>query len=392
MLASASSRSYRNSLLILLPLVLGTVGAFLQIGGASWDVTSHLMLEPESFLTPSHTVLYSGIGLLVSASGIGGFILFNRNKEITGKSFILAFKLLIVGSAVSLVAGPSDFLWHEEFGVDGLLSPTHLALITGMLTNSIAVVIGLVRIQHTLLTSTEETIARLALVPAFAALWFTSIWYVYIFSLPFSNGESFQFNPNPYIGMLIATVSLPLLSTVLFLAAQKAIGRLGGATAVAVLVVLLNSLANVVPAAHSMIPFLPWYLVMAILPALLAELALEYLPRYTKINVRKSQLISGAIIGSLFYMFNYPMITWAFSVPFGMNFAGMEGIQAIGNLTPDYQNSLISTLSLTVLPGAIMGLLGVVLTSKLYSSPSSTPTECSISYNTKTDASYVAGK
>jgi hypothetical protein len=392
MLASASSGRHRVTLSELLPLVIGTLGAFLQIGGASWDVTSHLMLEPESFFTPSHTVLYSGIGLLGIASGIGGFMFFSKNKEVAGKSFTLAFKLLIVGSVVSLLAGPADFLWHEEFGVDGLLSPPHLALITGMLINSIAVVVGLVRIRYTHLNDPKKTITRLALVFAFAALWFTTMWCVYMFSLPFSNGENFQFNPNPYIGILIATISLPLLSSVVFLTAQMAIGRLGGAATVAGLVVFLNTLSNVVPTGQPMISFLPWYLAMAILPAVIAELALEFLPRNTKISVRKSQLISGAIIGSSFYMFSFPMITWVFSIPFGMNFASMEGMEAIGSLASDFRDTLTSTLSLTAVPGAIMGILGAILTPKIYPLSPSIRTEGRISNSTNMDVSNVAEK
>ena len=360
MLTADSTRCHLGAKLALLSLVIGSLGAFLQIGGTSWDVTSHLMLEPETFFTPSHTVLYSGIGLLVISAGIGGFVLF-RNKETGGKSSTVAFKLLIVGSAISLVAGPSDFLWHEEFGVDGLLSPPHLALITGMLINSVAVVIGLVRIQRTQLTHPKETIVRLAIIPAFAALWFTATWYAYMFSLPFSNGENFQFNPNPTIAVLVATISLPLLNSIILLAAQKTIGGFGGATAVAVLVVILNILTNVVPTVQPIVSFLPWYLIAAILPALIADLALNYLPIITKISMKNSQLISGAIIGSLFYIFGYPMITWIYSIPFGMNFASMEGIEAIGNLGSDFQNSLRSILAFTVVPGAITGMLGAIL-------------------------------
>ena len=44
--------------------IIATAGAFLQIGGGSWDITSHIMQEPETFFTPSHTVLYTGVGLL----------------------------------------------------------------------------------------------------------------------------------------------------------------------------------------------------------------------------------------------------------------------------------------------------------------------------------------
>jgi hypothetical protein len=369
MLDPDPNRAYRATKLALLLLTIATAGAFLQIGGTSWDVTSHIMKEPETFFTPSHAVLYTGIGLLTLAAGIGGFVLI-RSKEIRRKSFATGFKLLIIGSMVSLTAGPSDFLWHEAFGVDGLLSPPHLALITGMLINSIAVVLGLARIRYTGLTPSKEKIVRLALIPAFAALWFTMIWYVYMFSLPFSNGEDFKFNPNPNVAALMATISLPFLSSILFLTASRAIGWPGGATSVAVLIVGLNSFANVIPTVPSMISFLPWYLIIAIFPALIADLVLKFLPMKSNVSIKKSEIITGAIIGCVFYMFSYPMITWVFSIPLGMNYVGMEGIEAINNLTSDFKNSFVSILALTMIPGALMGILGAFVGSdKIYSSP-----------------------
>ena len=369
MLDSDSNRTYSATKLALLSLTIATAGAFLQIGGTSWDVTSHLMKEPETFFTPSHAVLYTGISLLTLAAGIGGFVLI-RNKEIRRISFATGFKLLIIGSLVSLAAGPSDFLWHEAFGVDGLLSPPHLALITGMLINSIAVVLGLARMRHIGLTPSKEKIVRLAMIPAFAALWFTMIWYVYMFSLPFSNGEDFKFNPNPNVAALIATISLPFLSSIVFLTASKAIGWPGGATSVAVLMIGLNSFANVIPTVPSMISFLPWYLIIAIFPALIADLVLKFLPMKSNVSIKKSEIIAGAIIGCVFYMFSYPMITWVFSIPLEMHYVGMEGIEAINNLTSDFKNSFVSILALTMIPGALMGILGAFLASdKIYSSP-----------------------
>ena len=164
-------------------LILTTVGVFVQTEGASWDVTSHLLKRPESFFTPSHTMLYTGVGLLIIATAISAHLL-RKNYEIRTKSFSTALKLLIIGSAISLVAGPSDYLWHQVFGVDGLLSPTHLTLVTGMLINSIAVVLGLARIIVHFPTVRERRLIKAAMIPAFAAMWLTMIWYVYMFALP----------------------------------------------------------------------------------------------------------------------------------------------------------------------------------------------------------------
>ncbi|MGH9890364.1 MAG: hypothetical protein ACRD4Z_03045 [Nitrososphaeraceae archaeon] len=376
------NRTRRAVNIALLSLFIATAGALLQIGGTSWDITSHLMLKPETFFTPSHTVLYTGVGLLTISAGIGGVVLFENKKGIVGNSNATAFKLLVIGSVISLVAGPSDFLWHETFGVDGLLSPPHLALITGMLINSIAVAVGLARIRYTPLTPSKEKMVRLAMIPAFAALWFTIIWYVYMFSLPFSNGENFQFNPNPILAAIIATILLPLIGSIVFLTASNSIGKFGGATAVAILVVAINTFANLIPADQSMISFLPWYLVMAILPAIIADLVLNYLPKKTIMGTKESQLIACAIIGCVFYVFNYPMIVWVFGTPFSMDFMDMQGIDAIGNLTSDFQASLLSIFAITTVPGALMGVLGGIVASNKICSPTKMIREDARSKNT----------
>jgi hypothetical protein len=347
---------------ILAILMMATAGSLLQIGGTSWDVTSHLMLEPETFFTPSHTVLYTGIGLLTIASGIG-IVLF-RNKENRRNSYATAFKLLVIGSAVSLVAGPSDFLWHETFGVDGLLSPPHLALITGMLINSIAVVLGLARVIVYLPIGSKQRLIKFALVPAFAALWFTTIWYVYMFSLPFSNGENFQFNLNPNLSVLIAIVALPLLSSIIFVTASKVIEIFGAASAVAVLVIGINVFANIIPT-DGAISLLPFYLVLTIIPAITADIVLNNATIRSRVGVRRSELISGALVGSTFYIFGYPMLTWAFAIPLDMQFVDLQGIEAISNLTSNFLSTLSTILAIILVPGTLMGIAGAFLSKKL---------------------------
>lgn len=357
-----------NMTAIITMLIIATCGSFLQIAGTSWDVTSHIMQEPETFFTPSHTVLYAGVGLLTIAAGTSGFLLI-RNNELRGRSFATPMKLLIIGSTISLVAGPSDFLWHETFGVDGLLSPPHLALITGMLINAVATVVGLARIGVHVTSSSRQRLIKAAMVPAFAALWFTTIWYVYMFSLPFSDGENFQFNLNPNIASLIAIVTLPLLSSIIFLTASKSIGKFGAGTIVAALVVGTNIFANIVPSQGMMISILPWYFIIAILPALIADIILNNSTIKSKLGLRASELIAGILVSSVFYIFNYPMLTWAFAIPLDMPIANLQGMQAVASLTSNFLSTLPAMLSITLVPAALMGLLGALFVSKKITIP-----------------------
>ena len=47
----------------------------MQISGASWDITSHLLNQPDSFFTPSHAMLYTGIGSTAISAGVGSDLL-----------------------------------------------------------------------------------------------------------------------------------------------------------------------------------------------------------------------------------------------------------------------------------------------------------------------------
>jgi hypothetical protein len=342
-------------------LILGTVGAFIQTEGASWDVMSHLLRRPETFFTPSHTMLYTGVGLLTIAATISVYLLRKNGKDIRIESFSTALKLLIIGSAVSLVAGPSDYLWHQTFGVDGLLSPTHLTLVTGMLINSIAVVLGLARIIVHLPMVRQRILVKAAMVPAFAAMWVTMIWYVYMFALPLSDGQHFNFNLNPIHEIIISIIALPTIGSVIFVTASRTIGGFGSATAVTALLLVMNSFANIMPSSQ-LVPFILWYL-MLIVPAVLADLILNM-----SVILRKSKnmlnaddrlaIISGAIIGSIFYMIGYPMLPITFAEPLSYTFHSMNDISV------NFVRTLPFVFIFTAIPAVAMGIIGSIISVK----------------------------
>jgi len=340
--------------------IISTIGAFIQIEGASWDVNFHLMKRPDTFFTPSHTMIYSGVGLLIISAAISAVLLI-RNKEILSKSFSTALKLLIIGSILSAVAGPSDYIWHSIFGIDGLLSPTHLALLVGMLINSIATVLGLVRlIAHLPTNGRQRRVVKSLMIPAFAIMWLTMIWCVYIFALPLSKGVHFNFNLDPVSEVIIATVALPLIDSIVFIASSRFIGRFGGATAVTALLLTMISFANIIPSAH-LAPFLPWYL-MLIIPAIASDMILNnhhfLIKRSKKLGAKYSIIISGAIIGAFFYILGYPMLPITFAEPLRYTFNSIDDILV----------NFIDTLSIAIVPttvfGIIMGIIGAIIATK----------------------------
>jgi hypothetical protein len=357
--------TYSNLEISLFILIVSTIGSFIQIAGGSWDVTSHLLNQPETFFTPSHTMLYTGIGLLVISAGIGFFLL--RKKEIKQYSSIsLSFKLLIIGSFLSLIAGPFDYLWHQIFGFDGLLSPTHITLTTGMLINSVAVFIGL----HGVINNIPhwKTLGKLFLIPCLSALWFTSIWYVFMFILPFSESEFFNFNLNTYSAVLIASIFLPLVNSIMFLCSSKVFNNSTGYAFIIVsLLVLVNTFSTIIPTGNLLSPLIPWYLVTVLGGSLLADILLnsKLLRTNTTITTTKfkfNKLISSSIIGAIFYFFNYPMIVWTYGPLLNSN------LGSLNDVIPTFLNTIVSTTLITVPVGAIMGIVGYFIFSKIENS------------------------
>lgn len=52
--------------------ILVSTGILLAESGGSWDITNHLLNKPETFFSPPHAILYSGIALAL----VGATIMF----------------------------------------------------------------------------------------------------------------------------------------------------------------------------------------------------------------------------------------------------------------------------------------------------------------------------
>ncbi|HJT84758.1 MAG TPA: hypothetical protein VJ697_09775 [Nitrososphaeraceae archaeon] len=344
-------------------LVIATIGSLIQISGTSWDVTSHLMFKPETFFTPSHALLYSGIGLIIISTTINIFIYLKYGHDIKKIAPKSSFQLLLIGSIICLSSGPADYLWHQAFGIDGLLSPTHISLITGMLLTSLGIVIGLTKLKISSfeINARFEFIRKIVLIPAFSALWFTIIWYVYFLSLPFSNGENFNFNLNPYLASIIAVLFLPLLSSIIFFKASNIINHLGAISAIAGLVIIINIFSNIFSTDGILLSSIFWYLPLSFIPIIIADFLVN------NQNIRKSskhtkisrKIIAAALIGGGFYIFNYPMVVWAFSIPLEMtSLINDQGSPLISQLLSNFFATIPIMLIISLPIGAILGIIG----------------------------------
>jgi hypothetical protein len=89
----------------------------------------------ETFWTPWHAIFYSGF--LLTASWLVWLALRNVRAGYTGPDAIpTGYALAYVGLGVFAAGGIGDAVWHTIFGIEvdlpALLSPSHLALFTGM--------------------------------------------------------------------------------------------------------------------------------------------------------------------------------------------------------------------------------------------------------------------
>ena len=340
--------SYKVIIVILIIALFGTI---LQTWGGSWDITSHQLGAPESFFTPPHGVLYSGVGIGLIAAIIA-VISLAKNKETRKQSFALGLKMIIIGGLFQITAGPGDYYWHEMFGTDGLLSPTHLTLITGILIQTLGVVIGLAR-----LIPFNFKVVKPALIFAYGVLWFITIGFIFQFTLPISTGDTLDLDPDPYVAVIIAASTMPFFSTLIFWASAKSLKKFGSASTVTAVFVTLNITSNIIPA-EFLWGYLPWFA----LPMVFAILADAIICK--KIKIRKyGEYIAGALIGSVFLIFSMPLIGMSF-IQFYV-FSGVSGY----DLLPEFSETLAMILGIMCIPGAIVGWASVKVAKKKISVP-----------------------
>jgi Tol biopolymer transport system component len=104
------------------------------IGGVYLDGWAHSHgFVDDSFITPWHAVLYSGVLVLFM------FLLFHQLRNMSKgyawqRALPAGFGLSLLGAALFFIGGGLDFFWHALFGVEvdleTLLSPAHLLLAT----------------------------------------------------------------------------------------------------------------------------------------------------------------------------------------------------------------------------------------------------------------------
>jgi hypothetical protein len=324
--------------------VLVSLGVLLAAGGGSWDINNHLLNKPETFFAPPHAVLYSGAGAVAVGAAI--LLLTSRRAGVT----IRPIKLVVAGVVMLLVAGPVDFAWHSAFGFDGLLSPPHFVLVSGMIASSVGALAGMV--HHGSMAFREPRLPPFLIIIGMLPVWLAASGMVDMFSLPFSHTGYFNFDPHPVLGVAVATLAFPVLISVLACSSSALAGRrFGVVTAVGAAFIATGMLTSIVPNG-ALVQTLPFY-AANVIPLVAADALLSFS------RSRISLYAAGAIVGLAFFTLYYPLITYTYGKVLGQNTIWPSLIAST------YFGMLGKVMPLVVAPAAAMGVLGVALSSRL---------------------------
>ena len=263
---------------------VGIAGAFLQIAGAQWDVSAHILGIVETFFTPAHTVLYTGIALVALAS-VYGLLLKSRTvaSGSLSSSLFTGLSIAVVGSSLQIVAAPIDFWWHSTNGFDPFLfTPAHSLLIIGMIIGGVGMTLGSIRLLRAQRAGQElSTSPRLVpglVILALAAVWaqlnFFGYWATDVTGMAYTFGycsiQQFRGSvPCPFVdqfnvvSFLVAAGIFATSGTLVFWTSKSLFHRTGVITGIALILAAIYSAAALGFSAYALRflnPLGSWYI------------------------------------------------------------------------------------------------------------------------------------
>ena len=327
--------------------ILTSFGILLVTVGGSWDITNHLLSKPETFFSPPHALMYTGVA--ISLIGVVLTFVGWRNLQQFRDSYFLSLKIKLIGIGLLTGAGPLDFVWHSYFGLDGLLSPPHFTLITGMFLCSVG---GLIGISRYLKFNNSNSISKFLLILGVIPVWLSASGIISSLSLPFSSTDFFNFNPEPTIAFIIASLAYPFfISFSLTLIFRLSNYQFGILSILGGLFLLIYSTTAIVPN-FAMFDTVLFYS-LNLIPFVIADV-------FLKLNRSKiSMLFVGSLVGSVFYMVYYPYIMYTYNEILLGKLVSPSLIYFV------YFELIQNVLIYTIIPAIVMGMVGVLLSSKI---------------------------
>ena len=126
--------------------ILLSIVAAIQITGGILDGIKHLTQPLDTFFTPTHLIVYSGVALGIITAVLGFFFLMD-NYPYRNEHETWGIKLALIGAALWSFGGPFDYWWHqnltqESFLITPFLTPSHMVFELGIMFFIAAPIVG----------------------------------------------------------------------------------------------------------------------------------------------------------------------------------------------------------------------------------------------------------
>ncbi len=128
--------------IILVVSILATLGTVTVLGAGVWDSISHALRIPDSFWTIQHTVIYTGASIIALSAVLGTLVSVKNKKMDKG------ILLILIGAVLQLGGGYADYNFHEVYGIDGLVTASHLTVESGLFMSAMGGSLLISKIKH----------------------------------------------------------------------------------------------------------------------------------------------------------------------------------------------------------------------------------------------------
>ena len=247
---------------------LGLYGSLLLMIGGVWDIAWHHTRGRDSFWSPPHLLLYSGVGVMgLVALAMVVRTMRGRRAGLEADPLLVAlwglraprgFALVGAGALGAVLSAPFDEAWHRLFGIDVTVwSPPHLFAIAAAGAMRLGLLVALVdemtragqKIppQRLRLSWRGVTLAEGVLLMLFSIL---------LGNLLFALGahEIRAVSRPPGLYPLLASLAVP----VVLVAGVRTLGRLGAATMIVLLLLGFQALLRAGLRAADFVLPAPW--------------------------------------------------------------------------------------------------------------------------------------
>jgi len=184
-------------------------------------------------------------------------------------------------------------------------------------------------------------------------VWLSLSGMISSLSLPFSNTEFFNFNPEPHLAVVIASTAFPfLIAFWLCMGARLANFRFGVLSITGGLFVLVSGFTGI--ATNSAILDTMGFYFLNMIPIVAGDVV------FSKYGSRMSAFFAGSLFGSVFLLMYYPYIVYTYNEVIAGVLVSPSMIAFV------YFDILGTVFAYTLVPALVMGVVGACFSSLIF--------------------------